>query len=392
MPVFFLSAVVIVGCTMKFAIQLCLCMLPAFAGVVAHAAPREWIPANESEVIERLPERVRAPASSPEAAAEATRRWIALARRTADPRYLGRAQAALAPWWDRPDAPAGLTVLQATVQQGRHEFDAARKTLKAALVREPGQAQGWLTMATLERLSGRYDAAAQACAQVQKAGAGLYAAACSLETQSLLGGVDQARQGFEALVRQTIDASTRAWLLSLLAENEERAGRDAGARAAYQASLKLDPDGYTALAYADFLLRLQEPGETLKVLATQAPSDSVLIRQGKALRLQDNPGWKAVRTELAERFAALDARGEDSSLHARERALAALWLDDAPDTAWRYAKANFDLQKEPLDWWLAFTAAQASGRAQDIGSLQIALQGTGLKDARLARWQTAQKS
>lgn len=377
---------------MKLAIQLLFCALHVVACGLAAAAPREWIPQNDSEVVERLPERIRAPATTPEAAAEAARRWIALARTTADPRYLGRAQAALARWWDRPDAPAELAVLQATVQQSRHEFDAARKTLKAALIREPAQAQGWLTMATLERLSGRYEAAAQACTQVRQAGAGLYAAACSLETRSLLGSFDKARLGFEALVRQTGDASTRAWLLSLLAESEERAGRDASANTAYQASLQLDADGYTALAYADFLLRLSQPAQALKVLAKQAPSDSVLIRQGKALRLQGDPGWKALRSELAERFAALDARGEDSKLHARERALAALWLDDASDTAWRYAEANLGLQKEPLDWWLAFTAAQAAGRAEDISRLQLALQATGLKDVRLARWQTAQKS
>ena len=377
---------------MKLAIQLLFCALPVFACELAGAAPREWIPQNESEVVERLPERIRAPTATPEAAAEAARRWIALSRSTADPRYLGRAQAALARWWDRPDAPAELAVLQATVQQSRHEFDAARKTLKAALIREPAQAQGWLTMATLERLSGRYEAAAQACIQVRQAGAGLYAAACSQETRSLLGSFDEARLGFEALVRQTGDASTRAWLLSLLAESEERAGRDTSAKTAYQASLQLDADGYTALAYADFLLRLSQPAEALKVLAKQAPSDSVLIRQGKALKLQGDARWKTISAELAERFASLDARGEDSTLHARERALAALWLDDAPAAAWRYADVNLALQKEPLDWWLAFTAAQAAGHTGDISRLQIALQGTGLKDARLARWQTAQKS
>ena len=343
-------------------------------------------------MVEQLPERVRTPAATPQAAAEASRRWIMLARRNADPRYLGRAQAALARWWDRPDAPAELAVLQATIQQSRHEFGAARKTLQGVLAREPAQAQGWLTMATLERLSGRYDAAAQACVQVQRAGAELYAAACKLETRSLLGDFDQARQGFQALARQADDDSIRAWLLSLLAESEERAGRDASAKTAYQSSLKLESDGYTALAYADLLLRLSQPAEALKVLAGQAQSDAVLIRQGQALKLRGDPGWKAVRVELTERFAALDARGEDSTLHARERALAALWLDDKLDTAWRYAQANLDLQKEPFDWWLALAAAQAAGSSQDIARLQQTLQATGLKDARLARWQTAQKS
>ena len=377
---------------MKIAIRLLSCALSLATGMSAQAAAREWIPQNDSEVIEQLPERIRPPAASPDAAAEAARRWITLARRTADPRYLGRAQAALARWWDRPDAPAGLAVLQATVQQSRHEFDAARATLKAALLREPGQAQGWLTMATLERLSGRYQDAAEACGQVRQAGAALYAAACSLETRSLTGNFEPARLGYEALLRQTGDASTRAWLLSLLAESEERAGRDASAKAAYQSSLGIDSDGYTALAYADFLLRLSQPAEALKVLADQATSDSVLIRQGKALRAQGDDRWKTINAELAERFAALDARGEDRTLHARERALAALWLDDTPGDAWRYAEANLGLQKEPLDWWLAFSAAQAAGRSQDIDRLRLALKATGLKDARLARWQAAQKS
>jgi tetratricopeptide (TPR) repeat protein len=377
---------------MKFSIQLLLCALPVLACASAQAATREWTPQSESEVVEQLPERVRPPAATPQAAADAARRWIMLARRNADPRYLGRAQAALARWWDRPDAPTELAVLQATVQQSRHEFDAARKTLQGVLAREPAQAQGWLTLATLERLSGRYDAAAQACSQVQRAGAALYAAACTLENRSLLGDFDKARQGYQSLAQQAGDASTRAWLLSLLAESEERAGRDPSANTAYQSSLKLAPDGYTALAYADLLLRLSQPAEALRILADQPPSDAVLIRQGQALKLKGDPGWKAVRSELTERFAALDARGEDSTLHARERALAALWLDDTPDTAWRYAQANLGLQKEPLDWWLALSAAQAGGRSQDISRLQQALRGTGLKDARLARWQTAQKS
>lgn len=377
---------------MKPAFRLLSCAFALFALISAQAAPREWTPQNDSEVVERLPERIRAPAPSPQAAAEAARRWIALARTTADPRYLGRAQATLARWWDRPDAPAELAVLQATVQQSRHEFDAARKTLKAALTREPAQAQGWLTMATLERLSGRYEDAAQACEQVREAGAGLYATACLLETRSLLGSFDTARLGYDALARRAGDASTRAWLQSLLAESEERAGRDASAKAAYQSSLQLDIDGYTALAYADFLLRLSQPAEALKVLANQPPSDSVLIRQGKALRAQGDARWKTISAEIAERFAALDARGEDPALHARERSLAALWLDDAPDAAWRYAQTNLGLQKEPLDWWLAFAAAQAAGRTEDISRLKHALQTTGLKDARLARWQSSQKS
>ena len=42
-------------------------------------------------------------------------------------------------------------MLQATVEQGRHEFSAARATLEHALQTNPAQVQGWLTLATLEQ-------------------------------------------------------------------------------------------------------------------------------------------------------------------------------------------------------------------------------------------------
>ena len=62
----------------------------------AHAAaPQDLRAGTDTEVIERLPERVSVTPSSPQAAATAARRWITLSRETADPRYLGRAQAVL---------------------------------------------------------------------------------------------------------------------------------------------------------------------------------------------------------------------------------------------------------------------------------------------------------
>src|SRR5688572_28655718 len=49
--------------------------------------------------------RARAAAGDRGAAVALARSWIDLGRRRADPRYLGRAQAALAPWWHDPEAP-----------------------------------------------------------------------------------------------------------------------------------------------------------------------------------------------------------------------------------------------------------------------------------------------
>lgn len=351
---------------------------------------RDFIPAQDSQVLERLAPRVRAAASSPEAVAVAARQAIELARQTSDPRYLGRAEALLAPWWDRNDAPSSLAVLQATVQQSRHAFEPARRVLQAALARDAQQPQAWLTLATLERVAGRYEAAQAACQRVGQTGARWHAAACLLETQSLRGGFDEARRGFAALGTQATQPALRSWLDSLRAESEERAGRDADAARAYEASLaSARDDHYTALAYADQLLRLRRPDAAMHVLQARPDSDAILIRRAAALRQLGDARWQTLAAELTQRFSQLDARGDEPTLHARERALAALWLWDAPARAWAAAQDNLRLQKEPLDWWLAFASAQRAGDTAGLARLRAELAATGLRDARLAAFLTS---
>ena len=370
----------------------CLCAalcLVFWAGTAMAAFPQDLTPGLDAEVVERLPERVSAAPATPQAAATTAQRWITLSRETADPRYLGRAQAALARWWGQADAPADLLVLQATVEQGRHEFSAARATLERALQTNPAQVQGWLTLATLERVAARYEAAEAACRNVARHGAALYATACLLETRSLQGQHDAARNGFTALRQQVAgDAAQRAWIGSLLAESEERAGRDDAADAAYRRSLADAPDGYTALAYADQLLRRNRASAALEVLRHQPDSDSVLLRRAQALRLTGDAAWQPLARDLEARFAAIAARGEGLDAHARERALLALWLQGQPAAAWKAARTNLSLQKEPLDWWLALQTSEQSGDAAAHQAVRQALQQAGLQDLRLARWQT----
>ncbi|CAN7506184.1 hypothetical protein LJR129_003509 [Acidovorax sp. LjRoot129] len=355
----------------------------------AATPPQDLRPGPDAEVVERLPERVSVAPATPQAAAVTARRWITLSRETADPRYLGRAQAALSRWWGQPDAPPELLVLQATVEQGRHEFTAARATLERALQAQPAQVQGWLTLATLERVAGRYAASEAACRNVARHGAALYATACLLESRSLQGQHDAARSGFTALLQQAAsDPAQRAWIASLLAESDERAGRDDAADAAYRRSLADAPDGYTALAYADLLLRRNRANAALEVLRRQPDSDAVLLRRAHALRLTGDAAWQPLSLEIKARFAAIGARGEGLDAHARERAMLSLWLDAQPAAAWQAARTNLELQKEPLDWWLALQASEQSGDAAGHQAVRQALQQAGLRDVRLARWQT----
>ncbi len=348
---------------------------------------RDFIPASDDAVVEvltaRVPGKMRAAIDTPEAAATAAQAQIQLARSTADPRYLGRAQALLTPWWNRADAPTAIAILQATIEQSRHEFDAARATLSAALARDANAPQGWLTMATLERVAARYDAADAACQRVGISGAALYAAACRLETHSLQGKFTEARQGFAALLRQTSDAPTLAWLFSLLAESEERGGDDASAATSYKKSLALASDAYTSLALADLQLRTGKPADALAVLQQQPQSDGVILRQSYAYKQLDDRRWRVLHEDLLARFRALDARGEDARLHARELALAALWLEGDANKASLAADVNLQMQKEPIDWWLAVRSAKAAKRDAALQRVLTEVSRVGLRDARL---------
>nr|WP_315209943.1 tetratricopeptide repeat protein [uncultured Albidiferax sp.] len=355
---------------------------PAHAATALH-------PSRGDEVVERLPTitRVRpaavAPAiADPVTAATQARAHIATARQTGDTRYWGRAQAVLAPWWDQANAPVDLAVLQATVQQGRHDFQAARRILQAAVLRAPGHAQGWLNLASLERLSGHYPEALRACEAVARAGQNLYALACQLETQSLQGQWDAARKGLTQLLAATQDPAQISWLQSLLAESEERAGRDDAARTAYQRSLQAQPDLYTSIALSDLLLRTGQTAQALAVLQPLPPTDAVLLRQATAMRRLDNPAWKTLRATLGEWNGELARRGDDLTLHGREQALVALWLDGDAPAALRIARRNLDLQREPIDWWVALQSARQAKDTAAVQQLHKDMQQVGIVDAR----------
>ena len=349
-------------------------------------------PLRDDEVLELLPAITRNRPAVPEAARKATdpaaaalaaRQDIAMARQTGDTRYWGRAQALLTPWWDRADAPTDLAVLQATVQQGRHEFEAARKVLSSTLARTPGHAQGWLNLAALERLSARYAESLAACEAVARAGQALYAAACLLETQSLQGQHSIATQGLQTLIAQAADTDQRSWLLSLLAESQERAGRDRAATDAYQRSLAQAPDLYTSIAYSDLLLRTGKAAQALQALAGLPETDAVLLRRAAAWRRLGNPQWSAARALLQERTTELLRRGDDPSLHGRELALTALWLDDDPTRALVLARDNLRLQREPVDWWVALQSARLAKDTAALAEIASIVHSTGLDDMRL---------
>ncbi len=362
------------------------------------------VPKGEEQVIEVLPVITRhrlagtavatAPAD-PARAMAAARQHIQMARQTGDTRYWGRAQSVLEPWWNNAGAPVDIAVTQATVQQGRHEFGASRQVLEAALQRAPSHAQGWLNLAALERLSAKYADSLAACGAVARAGQAIYADACKFETLSLQGEHAVAAQGLRALITQAAERadqkgeqkselkSRRAWLYSLLAESQERAGQDGPATQSYLQSLQEEPDLYTAIAYSDLLLRVGKNREALSTLAALAETDAVLLRRGAAWKRLGDARWREALAQLKARNLELQRRGDDPGLHGRELALTALWLQEDAASALAIAKTNLQLQREPIDWWVALQSARAAGDNAAVSDLAREIARLGLRDARL---------
>ena len=356
-------------------------------------------PTRDDEVIEVLPaaagsrdedRRLRKElAARPDDAALAVRvarRYLDRAREGGDPRFAGLALAALRPWPDAATAPGTVLLMRATLQQYLHEFDASVTSLHQLLAR-PGserEAQGWLTLATVLRVQGRYADSDDACRRVSSAGSQLHASACLAENAALRGDVAGARKSFEGLLAAPgVPAATRGWLLTSLAELEERDGRAPAADAAYRSVLGLGPDSYAAIAYSDFLIAQGRPAEALKVLKNETRTDAVVLRLAIAGTRARAPGADRDVAEMRDRINLANQRPEAKKFHGREQAMFALFVDAAPQRALELARGDVEQQREALDLLVLAQAAKASGDAKAIDEARRLKTSQGLHDKRI---------
>lgn len=362
--------------------------------LLAAAAP--WVPRSDAEVVQRLPYRLdaaerarrealaRDPAQLP-LAASAARQALERARVHGDPRELGVAEAVLAPWWLRADAPAEAVLLRARVLQARHDFDLAAAQLRSLLSRSDlsinERAQALLDAAALHQLRGDLGEARALCEALQPLAA-LPATACTAELDSLSG---QARSAAQVLAQLGGGRARDPGLALVRAELAERLGDDAQAPALYRLSLAGEDTVYTRAALADWLLARQRAAEALLLVerSADAEADALLLRRVIALE-QLGRRDAALVTALRERLAAGERR--EPGRHAREQARFALDVDGQPREALRLARLNWQRQREPADAVLLMRAAQAAGAEGQavLSSLARELRAKGWQDARLA--------
>ena len=343
----------------------------------AYAAP--YIPSDGNKVIERLPSRTdpkqrelaslrAALNSNPSDLALATslaRRYIELARGDGDPRYLGYAQAALAPWWKRQQPPAEVLVLRATLRQSTHQFDAALADLAAVLRQDAENPQAWLTQATVQSITGDFAAARASCMRLHSRAPALVVQTCL----SSVGSVSGAAQASYAELQQALTRppgaapEIRIWVVTLLAEMAARLGKDAAAEAYFREALTYDgADSYLLGAYADFLLDHQRAAEVVTLLKDKTRADALLLRYALALRSIGSPDAARHINVLRSRFEAAMLRAD--TVHQREQSRFELGLRGDAAAAVRLAKLNWAVQKEPADLRILAEAAAASGDAE----------------------------
>ena len=286
--------------------------------------------------------------------------YIQQSRQSGDLRYLGYAEALLAPWAQHRPAVPDVLVLQATVQQSRHEFGAALATLDRALAARPNDPQALLTRATILRVLGRYPEAVASCEQFARWVEPRLATLCIQGLRALNAHLETAYAALLQISAQGWLPAEKSWLYSELGEMAVRLGLDADARRWFQLDLDQVPtDFYVRAAYADLLLRQGRAREVLTLLQGQESFEPLLLRIAIAQRQLHDPQLAQSSARLEAAFAAETQRGE--AVHRREQARFLLQVRDQPRLALDVALENWAIQREPDDVLVLVEAARAAG-------------------------------
>jgi predicted Zn-dependent protease len=308
--------------------------------------------------------------------------YINEARTSGDLRFLGYAEAVLAPWVSREPAVPAALVLQATILQSRHEFTAALAMLQRSLAARPDDPQAWLTRATVLRVLGKHDDALAACAELRERAGAPVTLICEQGVRAQRGALADAYQRLSTLDDRTLPAEVRTWRASELGEMAAHAGREQDAELWFRQALALAPgDFYVRAAYADLLLRQRRAHEAVALLAGRESIEPLLLRLALAQQQLQDPGLARSRQRLDAAFTAEEQRGE--SVHGREHARSLLELEGQPREALRVALRNWQVQREPDDLLVLVMAARASGTPQAAGPALALAQAQGLQDARI---------
>lgn len=369
-------------------------LLVCSCATAATRAP--YVPASDDLVLEQLPSnsdaRVRQftslrrtvavkPGDIAGAVALANA-YLDYGRDTGDARYLGRAQAVIAPAMHRRPVPVDVLVVQATILQSRHQFDESRRMLKDILARDRDNMQAWLTLSSVALVQGDLAGAQRACSHLIGSADALVTAGCIGSRATVGGDAATALHLIGTLLAQEPNEppAIQSWAHGLLADAARSLGQDRRADAEFKRALALAPgDNFLLADYADFLLDRGRARDALELVKDYSQSDTSFLRQVLAESALGLPEARADTAAMASRFSDLEQRG-DSRLYGREEARFALHLQHDATRSLRLARDNWRIQRAPEDMRIYLEAALAAGTPEAAQPVVDFVRGTSFED------------
>lgn len=349
------------------------------AAIVAHVPTRDPAELSARRTLAASPDRV-------ELAVDLAHADIQRYRTLSDPRFLGRAQATLAPWWNLAEPPPDVLLLRATIRQSLHDFDGARADLDRMVALRPEDAQAQLTRAVVATVTADYARARASCAAVARLASPLVAAACDAPLDAIAGKTDAAYARLtRALSAGRADAGVKGWVRTALAELALMRGDTEAATGHLRVALALDAtDAYARNLLADVMMLEGRAVDASALLAGLEAIDSHLVRRAIAEHQTHGPDEAKLIGAMRDRIAAAAARGD--RIHLREEAMFALAVEHEPAAALRLARDNWTVQKELADARLLAETAVTARDPEAARPVIAWARANGLHDAQLDRF------
>lgn len=377
-----LLAVAIAACAM-------LAWRSAAAGPPSAVLPENepFTPTDANFVVLRVPRGVSSVADAPKTANEASARaadLIESARLTREPRLLGRAEALLTPWLAVGSPHVEVRLVQASLLQKRHDFDAALSLLDGVIADAPSSAQARLQRASIHFVRGEFARAQTDCASLTLLGSVDAGAACLATALAGRGRLDAAETLLRTVLQRQDDSTSDrrmvAWMRASLGDVLERRGDASGAEKAFRDALSADlQDESVRCALADVLLARGDADEALEWLDLPRPTLALLVRKAQAETIREGQPSRDTKDRIDELSTLEAARGE--GLHQREQALWSLLQELPAAESLRWARDNFAQQREPIDLRLFARASVAARDRASLTELETWLRATGYQDA-----------
>jgi tetratricopeptide (TPR) repeat protein len=373
------------------------CLFSATVSAADHGQP--YVPSSDALVLEHLPstsdprvrqfdalkQKIQAKPNDVHAAVALSNAYLDYGRDTGDARYLGRAQAVIAPWTSKHPVPLDVMLVQATILQSRHQFAESRKLLQAVLKRDNDNAQAWLTLSSVALVQGDMTEAQRDCAHLIGGYDALITAGCIGARAAVTGNAKSTLTLLPMLLRQEPNEQPviQSWAHGLMADAAKYLGQTARADAEFKSALQLTPgDNFLLADYGDFLLDQGRAREALELTRNYSQSDTSFLRFVLAESALGLPAATADIATMASRFRDLEQRG-DSRLYGREESRFVLELQHDPSRALKLAQDNWTIQRAPEDMRILLEAALAADQPESARPVLDLLEKTGFEDQKV---------